>query len=122
MDSDEFRRVGHQLVDWMADYLDHVEDLPIRARVRPGEVAAALPPSPPAAGEPIGRIIADFKSLILPGVTHWQHPRFFGFFPANSSRPSVLAEMLTATLGAQCMSWETSPAATELEARVLEWL
>ncbi len=122
MDSDEFRRVGHQLVDWMADYLDHVEDLPVRARVRPGEVAAALPPSPPAAGEPIGRIIADFKSLILPGVTHWQHPRFFGFFPANSSRPSVLAEMLTATLGAQCMSWETSPAATELETRVLEWL
>jgi aromatic-L-amino-acid decarboxylase len=122
MDSQEFRRHAHAFVDWMADYLDGVEEYPVRAQVKPGEIAARLPLSPPAEGEPMERIFADFQRDVLPGVTHWQHPSFFAYFPANASPPSVLAEMLTATLGAQCMLWQTSPAATEMETRVLDWL
>src|SRR5919106_267050 len=122
MDLEEFRRHGHVLVDWMADYLAGVERLPVRARVRPGEIVAQLAAAPPAEREPLERIFADFERIVLPGMTHWQHPSFFAYFPANSSPPSVLAEMLTATLGAQCMLWQTSPAATELETRTLDWL
>jgi aromatic-L-amino-acid decarboxylase len=94
----------------------------VRAQVKPGEVAAQLPESPPAAAEPMAEIFADFERIVLPGMTHWQHPSFFAYFPANASPPSVLAEMLTATLGAQCMLWQTSPAATEMETSVLDWL
>jgi aromatic-L-amino-acid decarboxylase len=122
MDLDEFRRHGHALVDWMTDYLANVGRHSVRARVRPGEIAAQLPAAPPDRSEPIERIFADFEHILLPGMTHWQHPSFFAYFPANSSPPSVLAEMLTATLGAQCMLWQTSPAATELETRTLDWL
>ena len=122
MDTTEFRRHAHAFVDWMADYLAEVERYPVRAQVKPGEVAAKLPLTPPERGEPMETIFADFTSVVLPGITHWQHPSFFAYFPANSSPPSVLAEMLTATLGAQCMLWQTSPAATELETRVLDWL
>jgi aromatic-L-amino-acid decarboxylase len=122
VDLEEFRRHGHEFVDWMADYLATIERHPVRAQVRPGEIASQLPGAPPAEGEPIARIFADFERIVLPGMTHWQHPNFFAYFPANSSPPSVLAEMLTATLGAQCMLWQTSPAATELETRVLDWL
>jgi aromatic-L-amino-acid/L-tryptophan decarboxylase len=122
MDLEEFRRHGHALVDWMADYLANVERHRVRATVRPGEIAAQLPAAPPALGEPFEDIFADFERILLPGMTHWQHPSFFAYFPANSSPPSVLAEMLTATLGAQCMLWQTSPAATELETRTLDWL
>jgi len=122
MDSTEFRRSAHTLVDWMADYMDSVERFPVRAQVRPGEIAARLPLAPPDAGEPMERIFADFQADVLPGITHWQHPSFFAYFPANSSPPSVLAEMLTATLGANCMLWQTSPAATEMETRMLDWL
>ncbi|MDF1736705.1 MAG: pyridoxal-dependent decarboxylase [Minwuia sp.] len=122
MDIDEFRSHAHQMVDWMADYMDRVEDLPVRAQTAPGEVDATLPRAAPARGEPISEIMADFNRDIMPGITHWQHPSFFAYFPANSSPPSVLAEMLTATIGAQCMLWQTSPAATEMETRVLDWL
>src|SRR5881396_2397450 len=122
MDTKDFRRHAHAFVDWMADYLAEVERYPVRAQVKPGEVAAKLPLTPPERGEPMETIFADFTSVVLPGITHWQHPSFFAYFPANSSPPSVLAEMLTATLGAQCMLWQTSPAATELETRVLDWL
>lgn len=122
MTSDEFRAHAHTLVDWMADYLRDVEQYPVKSQVTPGEILAQLPAAPPEHGEPFETIFADFQSLILPGITHWQHPLFCAYFPANSSPPSVLAEMLTATLGAQCMLWETSPAAAELEERCLEWL
>jgi aromatic-L-amino-acid/L-tryptophan decarboxylase len=122
MELDEFRHEAHRVVDWMADYLAQVERYPVRAQVKPGQVAAQLPASPPPAAEPMAEIFADFERIVLPGMTHWQHPSFFAYFPANSSPPSVLAEMLTATLAAQCMLWQTSPAATELETRVLDWL
>ena len=122
MEIDEFRREAHRLVDWMADYLAEVERYPVRAQVRPGEIAALLPAAPPQTAEPFAAIMDDFERIVLPGMTHWQHPSFFAYFPANSSPPSVLAEMLTATLAAQGMLWQTSPAATEMETRVLDWL
>lgn len=122
MDAETFRRHAHALVDWMADYMEGVERLPVRAPVEPGSIAAQVPAEPPVKGEPFEEIFRDFQTIIMPGMTHWQHPGFFAYFPANTSPPSVLAEMLTATLGAQCMLWQTSPAATELEGRVAEWL
>ena len=122
MDPEEFRKHAHVMVDWMADYMTGVEEFPVRAQTAPGEIAALLPEAPPESGEPMEEIFADFKSKVLPGITHWQHPSFFAYFPANSSPPSVLAEMLTASLGAQCMLWQTSPAATEMETLMMEWL
>jgi aromatic-L-amino-acid decarboxylase len=122
MDLAEFRRHAHVFVDWMADYLETLESLPVKAQVKPGQIADALPARPPEEAEPLEAIFQDFKAIVVPGITHWQHPKFFAYFPANSSPPSLLAEMLTATLGAQCMLWQTSPAATEMETRVLDWL
>ena len=122
MTNQEFRSYAHELVDWMADYLQDVERYPVRPPVAPGEILGRLPLHPPAGGEPFAAIFDDFRTTILPGMTHWQHPSFFAYFPANNSPPSILAEMLTATMGAQCMSWATSPAATELEERVMQWL
>jgi aromatic-L-amino-acid decarboxylase len=122
MDNTEFRARAHELVDWMADYLEHVRDYPVKSAVQPGEIYRQLSEAAPLDGESFEAIFADFEKTIMPGMTHWQHPSFHAYFPANSSPPSVLAEMLTATLGAQCMSWQTSPAATELEQRVMEWL
>jgi aromatic-L-amino-acid decarboxylase len=122
MTPEAFRTYGHELVDWMADYMAGVEKLPVKPDLQPRAIIGQLPASPPDGPEPFPRIFEDFRSIILPGMTHWQHPSFFAYFPANSSPPSVLGEMLTATLGAQCMSWATSPAATELEERVMEWL
>ncbi|PIQ27697.1 aspartate aminotransferase family protein [bacterium (Candidatus Blackallbacteria) CG17_big_fil_post_rev_8_21_14_2_50_48_46] len=122
MEPHEFRQHAHHLVDWMADYLEEVRQWPVSPQLAPGAIYQQIPEAAPATGESFDAIFADFQTQIMPGMTHWQHPRFFGYFPANSSPPSVLAEMLTATLGAQCMSWLTSPAATELEERMLEWL
>ena len=122
MTPEEFRRHAHRFVDWMADFMEEVEDLPVRAQTRPGEISDRLPAAPPTDGEAMETIFEDFQRDVMPGVTHWQHPRFFAYFPANSSPPSVLAEMLTAAVGAQCMLWQTSPAATEMETRVLDWL
>lgn len=122
MDNETFRRHAHAFVDWMADYLETVERHPVRAQVEPGTIKARLPEMPPATAEPMEHIFADFERDILPGMTHWQHPSFFAYFPANASPPSILAEMLTATLAAQCMLWQTSPAASEMEERILEWL
>ena len=118
----DFRTHAHRLVDWMADYLEGIGAYPVKAQVEPGEVSDQLPTTAPEHGEELDRIFADFQTTLLPGVTHWQHPKFFAYFPANSSVPSLLAEMLTATLGIQGMKWETSPASTELETRILEWL
>jgi aromatic-L-amino-acid decarboxylase len=122
MNLDEFRTHGHHLVDWMADYLQTIGERRPVPDVLPGTIRQQLPEAAPAAGEPFDRILADFERIILPGMAHWQHPGWFAYFPANSSPPSVLAEMLTATLAAQCMSWQTSPAATELEQAMMEWL
>ncbi|MDP7429190.1 MAG: pyridoxal-dependent decarboxylase, partial [Alphaproteobacteria bacterium] len=122
MKVEEFRSHAHDLVDWMADYLAGVEDYPVRSQVAPGDILAQLPTAAPEAGEPFAALFEDFQRIVMPGMTHWQHPGFHAYFPANSSPPSVLAEMLTATLGAQCMLWQTSPAAAELEERVLDWL
>ncbi len=122
MTPEEFRAHAHELVDWMAEYLTHVGERQIVPSVAPGDVRRALSAAPPERGEAFDRIAADFEEIIVPAMTHWNHPGWFAYFPANSSPPSILAEMLTATLGAQCMSWQTSPAATELEQLVMEWL
>lgn len=122
MNSDDFRTHAHEIVDWIADYLRDVEKLPVLSRCAPGEIRRQLPPAPPEAPEPFDAVMADFQRIIMPGVTHWQHPGFFAYFPANTSPPSILAEMLTAALAVNGMMWTTSPAATELESHVLEWL
>lgn len=122
MTTEEFRRHAHELVDWMAWYLDNVDTLPVKSSVAPGDIKAGLPAKPPMESDDFNSIFEDFKKIILPGITHWQSPNFFAYFPANSSPPSILAEMLTATLGTQCMIWETSPAAAELEEVVMNWI
>ena len=122
MNYEDFRKNAHQLVDWMADYLENKENYPVTPDVQPGDIFKQIPDLAPEESEEFGRIFRDFEQVILPGMSHWQHPSFFGYFPANNSAPSILAEMLMSGLGAQCMSWLTSPAATELEEKVLDWL
>lgn len=122
MKSDEFRKSAHEIVDWVADYLDTTRDYPVRAQVKPGEVFDKLPATPPIKAEAFGDMMQDFKDIIMPGITHWQHPRFFAYFPANVTPASMLAEMLTSALGVNAMLWETSPAATELEEQMMNWL
>jgi aromatic-L-amino-acid decarboxylase len=122
MTPDEFRKHAHELVDWMAGYMEKVEEYPVKSSVKPGEIFNKLPDNPPQKPEPFGSFLNDFEKIIMPGITHWQSPNFFAYFPANASPPSILAEMLTSTLAAQCMIWETSPAAAELEEKVMNWL
>jgi aromatic-L-amino-acid/L-tryptophan decarboxylase len=122
MDNDSFRSWGHKAADWSADYRANLGQLPVRAQTKPGEVYNAVPADAPETPEAMEDIFADFESFILPGITHWQHPRFFAYFPANAAPASVIAEQLVSTMAAQCMLWQTSPAATELETRVLDWL
>lgn len=122
MDSKQFRQEAHRLADWMADYFEQVEEYPVKPDLEPGDILKELPKHAPQDSESFEDIMSDFEKIIMPGMTHWESPKFMAYFPANKSYPSVLAEMLTATLGAQCMSWITSPAATELEERVMEWL
>jgi aromatic-L-amino-acid decarboxylase len=122
MTPEEFRRHAHEVVDWMADYLEGVEAMPVAPSVAPGDIRRRLPPGPPEQGEPFAALFQDFQRVILPGMTHWNHPGWFAYFPCNNSPPSILGEMLASTMGAQCMSWATSPAATELEQVVMEWL
>src|SRR5215213_6038367 len=121
MTPEQFRQHGHEVVDWIADYWSRVGTLPVRSQVSPGEIRAALPEAPPEQGEPFSDVLADLDRVVLPGVTHWQHPGFFGYFPANTSGPSVLGDLISAGLGVQGMSWVTSPACTELEQHVLDW-
>ena len=115
MSPEEFRRWGHAMVDWLATYQERVESMPVQSPVKPGQIRASLPAQPPLHGEPFETILADVDRLILPGITHWQSPNFFAFFPANNSGPSILGELLSAGLGVQGMLWATSPACTELE-------
>jgi len=122
MHPDEFRRHAHALVDWMADYLRDVGTLPVTPAVAPGDIRRQVPEQPPLDPEPFEAVFEDFRQVVLPGMTHWNHPGWFAYFPGNNSAPSILGEMLTATLGAQCMSWVTSPAATELEQVMMDWL
>ena len=122
MNNAEFREWAHRLADHMADYYNNIETYPVKSNVKPGEILAQLPKAPPAGSEDMSQIMSDFERIIMPGITHWQSPNFFAYFPANGSYPSILAEMLTASLGAQCMVWDTSPAAAELEELVMNWL
>ncbi|MBN1272703.1 MAG: aspartate aminotransferase family protein [Candidatus Aminicenantes bacterium] len=122
MDNKTFRKFGHEFIDWAAEYFEHLRDYPVCPSIQPGRILQQLPENPPEEHEDMGKIFHDFKEIILPGMTHWQHPGWFGYFPANNSPPSILAEILTAGMGAQCMVWQTSPAAAELEERVLGWL
>jgi aromatic-L-amino-acid decarboxylase len=122
MTPDDFRRYGRAVVDWIADYYERVESFPVLSQVRPGEVREHLPAHPPAHGEVFAAMLADVDALILPGLTHWQSPNFFAFFPANASFPAILGDLLSSGLGVQGMLWATSPACTELETHVLDWL
>jgi len=121
MTNEDFRKSAHEIVDWMADYMGNVEQFPVQSQVQPGDIKSKLPKLPPAKGESMDDIFNDFKEIILPGITHWQHPSFHAYFPGNSSKPSVLAEMLTSTLGVQAMIWNTSPSAAELEEQIMNW-
>ncbi|MGC1213794.1 MAG: pyridoxal-dependent decarboxylase [Micromonospora sp.] len=122
MDPEEFRRAGHAVVDWIADYWTTLGQRPVTSQDPPGTVAAALPAGPTEQGEPVEAVLADLDSLITPRLTHWQHPGFFGYFPANTSGPSVLGDLVSSGLGVQGMLWATGPACTELETVMLDWL
>jgi len=122
MDIEEFKKHGHTMVDWMADYLQNVEDHPVLSTSKPGEIKAKIPLQFPENPEDFTAIFKDFESKIMPGITHWESPNFFAYFPASKSKPSILGEMLMSVLGTQGMVWLTSPAATELEDRMMEWM
>jgi aromatic-L-amino-acid decarboxylase len=122
MNADSFRKHGHELIDWVADYRERIAGYPVMSRVRPGEVAAKLPAGPPQTPEGLEGIVADLDRVVMPGITHWNHPGFLHYFPSNSDFSSVLADLVSSGLGAQGMSWQTSPAATEVEDVVMEWL
>ena len=122
MDTEAFRKHAHELVDWMADYFENIEDYPVLPDVKPGDILDQLPKSAPQKAEPFDQIFKDFKEIIIPGMTHWESPNFMAYFPANKSKASVLGEMLMSTLGSQCMIWLTSPAAAELEEQMMNWL
>jgi aromatic-L-amino-acid decarboxylase len=122
MDHAEFRRLGYQLVDWVADYREGLERLPVMSRAQPGEVRAALPNHPPQQGQRLDQALRTLDRDVLPGITHWNHPSFFAYFPSNTSYASILADIVASGLGVQGMSWQTSPAATEVEEVVMDWL
>lgn len=122
MDRDAFRQWSTTAANWGADYRERIRDFPVRSQTAPGEIACQIPDAPPDAPEEMVEIFADFERIVLPGMTHWQHPRFFAYFPANAAPASVVAEYLVTAMAAQCMLWQTSPAATELETRMLDWL
>lgn len=122
MTAEEFRKHAHELVEWMAGYMENVEKYPVKSHVKPGEILNRLPAGPPLKPESFDDLMKDFEEIIMPGISHWQSPNFFAYFPANTSPPSILAEMITSTLSPQCMIWETSPAAAELEEKMMIWL
>ncbi|HEY86172.1 MAG TPA: amino acid decarboxylase [Chloroflexi bacterium] len=122
MPPDEFRRYGHQLIDWISDYLSHPESYPVLSRSKPEEIKTQLPASPPQQAEGMSDILKDFETILLPGITHWNHPGFFAYFGITGSGPGILGELLSAALNVNAMLWRTSPAATELEELTLDWL
>lgn len=117
-----FREDGAEALEWAARYLERVGELPVLAQVRPGEIRARLPASPPETGEPFSAVLRDLEEVLLPGITHWQHPRFFGYFAVTASEPGILAELLAATLNSVAIMWRAAPASSELEEHVLDWL
>jgi aromatic-L-amino-acid decarboxylase len=122
MTPDEFRRHGHAIIDWIADYCSKIESFPVLSQSKPGQLRSQLPPAAPEQSEPFDAILRDVETLILPGITHWQSPNFFAYFPCNASGPAILGDLLSSGFGIQGMLWATSPAATELETHVLDWL
>jgi aromatic-L-amino-acid decarboxylase len=119
---EEFRQIGHQLIDWIADYRSHLADFPVMARVEPGAIRAQLPATPPASAEPFDEVFHDLEHIILPGLLHWQHPHFYGYFPANGELSSVLGDYLSTGLGVIGLSWQASPALSELEEVATNWV
>src|SRR3954469_1383147 len=122
MTPEEFRRHGHEVVEWVADYMERIGELPIAARVAPNDIRSRMPATAPEEPEPFEALLRDLDDVVLPGITHWQAPGWFAYFPANASGPAILAELVSAGIGAQGMLWSTSPALTEIEAPVLDWL
>ena len=122
MTIDEFKNNAYKVIDWIADYYKNVDSFPVLSQAAPGDIRAQLPDHPPEEGEPFEALLADMNEKILPGITHWQSPNFFAFFPCNSTGPAILGDMLSTGLGVQGMLWATSPACTELETHVLDWL
>src|SRR5438270_10064922 len=122
MSAAEFRRFGHEIVDWIANYFEHIEELPVLAQIEPGDLKAQLPTSPPAQGESMQAILADVDRLIVPSLTHYSHPSFFAYFATSTAAPGIFGEMLSAAFDVKSMLWRTSPASTELEEVTLDWL
>ena len=122
MNWDDFATWGERISHWARDYHQSLRERPVRAQVAPGDILAQLPTTPPMSGENMEAVFEDFEDIVMPGITHWQHPRFFAYFPANATPPSMLADYLATVIAPQCMLWQTSPAATEMETRMLQWL
>ncbi len=122
MNATEFRRFGHELIDWISDYFERIEELPVLSQIEPGDLKAQLPTAPPAQGESMAAIIADLDRLIVPALTHWSHPSFFAYFATSTSAPGIFGELLSAAFDNKAMLWRTSPASTELEEVTLDWL
>src|SRR5215831_5090659 len=122
MPSEEFRRIGYELIDWISSYFEHIEEMPVLSQIEPGDLKGQLPESPPEKGESVQAIIADLDRFIVPALTHWSHPSFFAYFATSTSAPGIFGELLTAAFDAKAMLWRTSPASTELEEVVLDWL
>src|SRR5258705_7994750 len=122
MSAEEFRRYGHEIIDWIANYFEHIEELPVLAQVEPGDLKAQLPSAPPLQGEPMSTILADVDRLIVPVLTPWSHPSFFAYFATSTSAPGIFGELLSSAFDVKSMLWRTSPASTELEEVVLDWL
>src|SRR5712691_3942543 len=122
MSKEDFRRFGHELIDWISDYFEQIKGMPLLAQIEPGELKAQLPSSPPEKGEPMQQILADVNRLIVPALTHWSHPSFFAYFATSTSAPGIFGELLSAAFDNKAMLWRTSPASTELEEVTLDWL
>jgi aromatic-L-amino-acid decarboxylase len=122
MSKEDFRRFGHQIVDWISDYFEQIEGLPVLSQIEPGELMAQLRVTPPEQGEPMAAILADVDRLIVPALTHWSHPSFFAYFATSTSAPGIFGELLAAAFDNKAMLWRTSPASTELEEVTLDWL